>query len=231
MPCFSGEVQALFQKWNENDLYKEIEVIHSELLKRRVDSIEYGNPDKIVEKTRARLNSKVLAQALLNRSERLLVSSGAMLLQNSVYGLALIARGHLEGTAVLGYFCDRLNALGKGNIPAEKYYLNVADAVMGARHNLFEKANAPPNILTSIEKADRFLNQTLFENANKEKKLEDTYNWLSDFAHPNFLSHCAAFKLDKENHRMIFEPPRVYRRLQLLRGWSHGQAAKAKVFT
>jgi len=27
------------------------------------------------------------------------------------------------------------------------------------------------------------------------------------------------------------EPPRVYRRLQLLRGWSHGQAAKAKVFT
>jgi len=29
----------------------------------------------------------------------------------------------------------------------------------------------------------------------------------------------------------LIEPPRVYRRLQLLRGWSHGQAAKAKVFT
>jgi hypothetical protein len=204
MPCFSEEVHDVFRKWGKDDLCKEIEAIHEELVKRRVDSIKYGDPDQIDDKARTKLNCKVLAQALLNRSERLLVSSGAMLLESSVYGLALIARGHLEGTAVLGYFCDRLNALSKGNITFGTFSLNVADAVMGAKHDLFDKANAPPNVLTSIEKADRFLNQTLFANVDKEKKLEDTYSWLSDFAHPNFLSHSAAFKLDKENHRMVF---------------------------
>lgn len=202
MSCFSDDVQKLFQRWKQEELCEKLESAHAELVKRRVDAIEYGDPEALGAQKQARLNCQVLRQSLLNRSERLIVSSGAMLLESSVYGLALIARGHLEGTAVLGYFCDRINALSKGNIPLKTFSWNVADAVMGAKHDLFDKANAPPNILNSIEKADRFLNQTLFE--TKEKRLEDTYNWLSEFAHPNYLSHSVAFKLDKEKQRLVF---------------------------
>ena len=34
-----------------------------------------------------------------------------MLLENNIYGLALIVRGHYEATAVLGNLCNRLSHL------------------------------------------------------------------------------------------------------------------------
>jgi hypothetical protein len=34
--------------------------------------------------------------------------------------------------------------------------------------------------------------------------LLDCYNWLSDFAHPNFLSNASSFSPDKTNRRFVF---------------------------
>lgn len=34
--------------------------------------------------------------------------------------------------------------------------------------------------------------------------MEEIYNWLSEFAHPNFCSNKSAFNLDRETNRMIF---------------------------
>jgi hypothetical protein len=199
--CFSDEVQKLFQDWKQDDLRKELESFHAELSQRRIGAIEYGNPVKLSPKQRARLNCQVLRQALLHRAESLLVSSGTILLAKSVCGLALIVRGHLEATAVLAYFCNRLDSLSKGNIDFEKFEWDVADAVMGAKHDLFSKANPPPNIMTCIEKGDKFLDSMF-----KEKKgiLQDCYSWLSEYAHPNFLSNSRSFSLDKTTGRIVF---------------------------
>lgn len=124
-----------------------------------------------------------------------------MLLENNIYGLSLIIRGQCEATAVLGYFCDRFESLAAGNIKFEDIEWNVADAVIGARHPQFAEARPPPNILSYIEKADRYLNKNYFE-AEKDV-VRDNYDWLSEFTHPNFLSNILAFTLDKPNNRYV----------------------------
>jgi hypothetical protein len=202
MGCFSDDAKKLFQKWEHSELCDDIEDTYSELLKRRVDTVEYGDPDTLNSKPRTRLNCQVLRQALVHRAERLLASAGTMLLEKNVYGLALIARGHLEGTAVLGNFCNRLGSLTKGNIAFEKFEWEMADAVLGAKHDLFAKANAPVSILTSIERADKFLDGNVFP--EKKKMLQDIYGWLSEFAHPNYLSNSSAFVLDKATKSVVF---------------------------
>jgi hypothetical protein len=125
-----------------------------------------------------------------------------MLPAKNVYGLALVARGHLEATAVLAYFCNRIDALSKGHIQYETFELDVADAIMGAKHELFDKADSPKNIMTCIEKGDKFLDDVLF--GKKTGLLNDCYGWLSEFAHPNFCSNKSSFTLDKVTGSMAF---------------------------
>ena len=35
--------------------------------------------------------------------------------------------------------------------------------------------------------------------------LRDGYDWLSEFAHPNFCSNCAAFTIDKLNRQFVLQ--------------------------
>jgi hypothetical protein len=199
--CFSLTVRRLFRLWEKLDLLESLEGLHQELLDRRTEAIEFGEPNRLTPQKRTASNCRLLQQTLLHRSERLLVSSGTMLVDRNVYGLALIVRGHFECSAMLGYFCHRLDSLAAGNIKFEDFEWNVADAVMGAKHETFEKARDPLNVLTCIEKADKYLNKALFE--EKKDMLQDCYDWLSEFAHPNFLSNLSAFALDKQNNQMI----------------------------
>jgi hypothetical protein len=202
MGCFSEQAQQLFKDWKQDKLLADLERDHAQLIERRVASIHYGAPGALTSKKRAILNSQVLRQALLHRADCLMVGSGQMLVAKNVYGLALVARGHLEATAVLAYFCDRIDALSKANIEFVKFEWDVADAVLGAKHELFTKANSPQNIMTCIEKGDRFLNNIIFE--KRVGLLSDCYIWLSEFSHPNFCSNKSAFALDKEKGDMIF---------------------------
>ena len=126
-----------------------------------------------------------------------------MVTAKNVYGLALVARGYVEALAVLGYFCKRVEALMKGNIDFNRFERDLANGLLGAKHNLFSKADAPVNILTCVEQTDKYLDEHLFE-GNKKAMIQDIYGWLSEFAHPNFCSNKSAFSLDKATGRMIF---------------------------
>jgi hypothetical protein len=115
--------------------------------------------------------------------------------------MALAARGYIETVAVLGYFAKRLSALSKGNIDFERFELDIANGLLGAKHDLFDKAKAPVNILSCVEGADKHLDAELFR--EKKGMLEDLYTWLSEFAHPNFCSNKTAYTLDKATGRMV----------------------------
>lgn len=210
MSCFSPEANKLFESWGELESRDDLENLYSELLKRRIESIHFGNPKTVSPKKRARLNCQMIRQSLIHRSERLLTSTGSMLVDQNPYGIALLARGHVEGTAVLGNFCTRLDSFTAGRIQFEKFEWEVADAIMGAKHALFEKANSPENILTCIERADKFLAQNIL--GTKNGILRDTYNWLSEFAHPNFLSNQTAFRLDKPNGCFVLQHQNAIRK-------------------
>jgi hypothetical protein len=202
MAKYSDDVKKIFASFKQEKLCADLEANHEEIVKRRIEFVEYGNPDTLESKTRCKLNCELLSQALLHRADCLLVAVGAMLVAKNVYGLALIARGYVEAVAVLGYFCNRADALTKGNIDFNRFEKDIANGLLGAKHDLFSKADAPVNIVTCVERADKYLDAHLF-GGEKKAMLQDIYGWLSEFAHPNFCSNKSAFSLDRATGRMI----------------------------
>jgi hypothetical protein len=201
MSCLSKEATKILSDNGKHDLCQKLEEFHAAVLKERVDFIEYGKPEELSDKRRAKLNCDLLKQVLIHRADKLIVGTGQILPAKNLYGMALAARGYIETVAVLGYFAKRLSALSKGNIDFARFELDIANGLMGAKQNLFDKASAPVNILTCVENADKHLDAEFF--GQKKRMLEDLYTWLSEFAHPNFCSNKTAFTLDKATGRMV----------------------------
>jgi len=86
MAGYPDEVKQVFVDWKQEKLLKDLENAVDELQKRRVEYVEYGDPETLTPKKRAALNAKLLRQALLHRAECLLQAAGKMLLAKNVYG-------------------------------------------------------------------------------------------------------------------------------------------------
>jgi len=198
---FPPAARDLFNHWERADLLDRLEALHRKLLDRRKQTVEFAVPDELRSRTAS--SCLVLQQVLLHRAERLLSGASTMLLESNIYALALSVRGHYEATAVLGYLCNRLGSFAATNIDFAKFAYNIVCAFLGAKHPAhFAKAPDPPNILTCIEKADIYLRSHFTTYA--KGCLRDTYDWLSEFSHPNFLSHSSAFTVDTANRRFMF---------------------------
>lgn len=194
--CFSDDVRQMFAALDKLEIITSIEASYSALIDRRSDFIAYGDPAKMSERNRAWANLAVIRQVQIHRAERLIASSGTMLAERNVYGLVLLIRGHFESTAIIGYLCDRLSSFLKGNIPFETIIFDIAHTMMGAKHEFFAEMPDPINVLTALEKADRYIQQSGF--IDTKGMLADCYGWLSEFAHPNFNSSDSALRLNRE---------------------------------
>jgi len=200
--CFSPAVREKFEAVGKLELIDSLEGFYSQLLKCRREFVEYSNPETMSEVARAAANVQVLQQIHLHRAERLLVSAGSMIAEENIYGLTLLIRGHIESTAIMGYLCDRICAFMNGSVPFERVIFDIAHALMGVKHVMFKEKPDPVNIMTAIEKADRYFERKA--GSSGQGMLADCYAWLSDFAHPNFLSGSSALKLNRSLGRLEF---------------------------
>lgn len=176
---------------------------------RRVLSAPYPDPDNLDDFTRARSNCIVLQQSLLHRSEKLTLSLAPLISYHNVYGLALLIRAHYESTALLGYFCYRLNSFAKQSISFDDFQFDLGNSLVSSKHSHFKKAPDPRNILNCIDRADKFLTKKL--GYGIPNIIADNHGWLSEFCHPNFLSLSAAVQVDEDNDTMVFRHDGVIR--------------------
>jgi hypothetical protein len=143
---FSPAVRALFTRWEKTDLLGKLEASHQQFLDRRRNAVDVGFFDE--PRKHAASNCFVLQQVLLHRAERLLASAGTLILENNPYGLALLARSQVEGTAVMGYVCNRLESLKLGHINLNDFAWHIGAMVVGSRNPQLERltnAPRPPN--------------------------------------------------------------------------------------
>jgi hypothetical protein len=137
MPCFSEPVTQLLKDAGKAGLLESLEEAHAALAGQRLDYIEYGDPEKLTDKKRAKLNCQLLKQVLLHRAERLMVATGQMFESKNVYGLAVVVRGHVEALALLGYFARRLESLHKGNIDFGRFEEDICERLNGRERQYF----------------------------------------------------------------------------------------------
>lgn len=115
-----------------------------------------------------------------------------MVAERNVYGIAPVFRGHLEATAAIGFLCNRVASYVDRNIAFEAVIWDIARILMGARHSQSKNAPEPISILTCFEKADRYYEKK--HAIGRKRMLQDSYEWLCEFAHPNFNSNVSAFE-------------------------------------
>ena len=188
---------------DKDDSVGRVQEVVDALLDLRVEGLDYGDPRTISENKRARNNFTILQQSAIHRADRLLFSAGAMIEIGSAVGLALAIRGLLETSAHLGYFCHRLVGVQKKAIPFDKYNTELAESLMGAGfRETFPDAPKPLHINDCIEKTDKFVRSV---SPNLAKGMfKEGYDWLSEYAHPNFLSSQTAYVLDTKTGRITF---------------------------
>jgi len=196
----SSKAQSLFAKWGEQKLLQNLRDIHGDLVARRRSSIDgvptgWGDPRK-----RARANLEAIQQAQLHRVERQLVSSVSLFLEHNIYGVALVTRAVIESAGIIGFFCGKLDSLAAGTIGFNDLQQSIWLATSGARHEFLKDADSPVNIMTCIGRADVIMGKKI---GGDTSSLRDSYDWLSEYAHPNFLSNALAYSVDDQS-RFVF---------------------------
>ncbi len=76
----------------------------------------------------------------------------------------------------------------------------VPSAFLASKDPTLAEPGDPVNILTRVDKADRYIDKQFGKTTGY---LRYGYDWLSEYAHPNFVSNCLAFTLDEPNCQFV----------------------------
>ncbi len=159
---------------------------------------EWGDPVRI------RAYAIMYRQILLHRAISMFEGSLNAAVEENAYVLALSVRGAFETTAALGYLHNRLASLAEGNLDAEKIDEDIMSQFLGTRDSTLSEEMPPKQILSMLEYADVSVSRSVLGGTAREHQiLRESYDFLCEFAHPNFHSNKVAYDLDKANKRLI----------------------------
>jgi hypothetical protein len=205
MNLFGETLKQTCTNYKEPELFEGLQSTYRDLIKRKVLRIDYPNDTNLCHIERLKLNCKVYNQALLHRAILLFEASLRALSDRNVYAIALCIRGHYETTAALGYIHKRCVG-----------FLNQERSFDEFNHDTFvqmlswKETSKPPQspdpiqILTQLDYADKVVYSKLLKpHGNYKEILRENYEFLCNFAHPNFHSNMAAYRYDKESKAII----------------------------
>ena len=157
------------------------------------------------DRNRIRLYALAYRQVLLHRAISLFEGSLQAAIDENAYVMILAVRASLETTAALGYLHNRLSSLAAGNLEATKVDEDIMTQILGTRDTYIPQAMPPKQILSMLEYADVSVSKKILGGQAKEHTiLRESYDFLCEFAHPNFHSNKIAFDLDRSHKRFVF---------------------------
>jgi hypothetical protein len=200
----SEELSKLFEKHGRAADLIELRSNHAELKLRAVESIAVQRGGDAGDPSRIRMYTLAYRQVLLHRA--LLLLEGSLQAANDAnpYLMILAIRAFIETVAALGYLHNRLASLAAGNLERAKVDEDIMIQILGTKAP-FPAAPPPKQIMTMLDYADKSVSKKILGGSTTEHAmLRESYDHLSEFAHPNFHSNKLAFDLDKSTGRFVF---------------------------
>ncbi len=197
-------IRTRLKEINREDDCEEFVRILSEMQSRRLVSSPAFPGEDWGDFRRIHANTLVYTQALLFRSSLLIEGVLTAIDRGNPFSLALSVRAHLETTAALGYLHRRLSSMQNGNLKPEKVDEDIANLLLGGRHECTPNAPRAINVLSMLEQAEKSVNMSILgESAKSRDILTDAYEYLCEYCHPNFISNSLALSIDKK--KRVFE--------------------------
>lgn len=201
---FNEVTQTFAARCQSGDI-EELQDAYSALMARVLPYIEVPPGGEWGDQNRIRSYAMAYRQVLLHRAISLFEGSLKAAIDENAYVMILAIRASFETTAALGYLHNRLASLVAGNLESKQVDKDIMSQILGTKDTYIPQAMPPKQILTMLEYADVSVSKKIMGGQAKEHKiLLDSYNFLCEFAHPNFHSNNLAFKLDKPHKRIVF---------------------------
>jgi len=201
----SEKLSKVFDAHRRSDDLDELRMTYQKLTTRALGASDVPRGGELGDATRVRSYALAYRQVLLHRAIALFEGALHALLEQNSYLMVVAIRAFLETAAALGYLHNRLASLAAGSLERSRVDEDIMTLLLGTKDTQIPQGMPPKQIMTMLDYADRSVNKTIMgSKATEHAMLRESYDHLSEFAHPNFHSNSLAFDLDKTAGRFVF---------------------------
>ncbi len=205
MSYFYENMQKEFEERGESELFDDLQHTYRDLTERKLLRIDYPIESRTNPPMRLKVNCYVTRQVLLHRATYLFDATFAALRNKNAYALALCIQGHYESTATIGYLYKRITSYQHKDISLDDFEDDVFKQIAASKYKSKTDIPDTKNIMTQLDFADKVVDRKLFKlKTGRKAILRDNYEFLSEFAHPNFHSNSIALDVKKGSDSVVF---------------------------